>query len=143
DEIRLRGAHNRSNAAAAAAIALARGISIDAVRAALRSFAGVEHRLEEVATVGGVLYVNDSKATNVASTLVALASFRAQVHLILGGVGKNQDFSPLRGRAHRVYLVGESAPQLEREVGGELWGTLETALARASAAALPGDVVLL
>ena len=75
DEIRLRGAHNRANAAAAAAIALARGIDPDAVRAALRTFAGVEHRLEEVATVGGVLYVNDSKATNVASTLVALASF--------------------------------------------------------------------
>ena len=118
EEIRLRGAHNRDNAAAAAAIALARGISLDAVRAGLRSFAGVEHRLEDVATVGGVLYVNDSKATNVASTLVALASFRAQVHLILGGLGKGQDFSPLRGRAHRVYLIGSAAAQLEREVGG-------------------------
>ena len=87
---------------------------------------GVEHRLEEVATVGGVLYVNDSKATNVASTLVALASFDAQVHLILGGLGKGQDFSALRGRAHRVYLIGEAAAQLEREVGGERCGTLET-----------------
>ena len=143
DEIRLRGAHNRANAAAAAAIALARGIAPDAVRAGLRSFAGVEHRLEEVATVGGVMYVNDSKATNVASTLVALASFRAQVHLILGGVGKGQDFSALRGRAHRVYLIGEAAAQLEHEVGGERCGTLETAVGRARAAALPGDVVLL
>lgn len=142
-DIRLRGEHNRSNAAAAAAIALARGISEDAVRAGLRSFAGVEHRLEEVATVGGVLYVNDSKATNVASTLVALASFRAQVHLILGGLGKDQDFSPLRGRAHRVYLIGDAAAQLEREVGGERCGTLEVAVGRARAAALPGDVVLL
>jgi UDP-N-acetylmuramoylalanine--D-glutamate ligase len=143
DEIRLRGAHNRANAAAAAAIALARGIDPDAVRAGLRTFAGVEHRLEEVATAGGVLYVNDSKATNVASTLVALASFRAQVHLILGGIGKDQDFSPLRGRAHRVYLIGESAAQLAVEVGGERCGSLETAVARARAAALPGDVVLL
>jgi UDP-N-acetylmuramoylalanine--D-glutamate ligase len=143
EEIRLRGAHNRDNAAAAAAIALARGVSIDAVRAGLRSFAGVEHRLEEVATVAGVLYVNDSKATNVASTLVALASFRSQVHLILGGVGKGQDFSALRGRAHRVYLIGEAAPQLEREVGGELCRTLQIAVGRARAAALPGDVVLL
>ena len=143
EEIRLRGAHNRSNAAAAAAIALARGIEPDAVRAGLRSFAGVEHRLEEVATVGGVLYVNDSKATNVASTLVALASFRAQVHLILGGLGKDQDFGALRGRAHRVYLIGEAAVQLEREVGGERCGTLEVAVGRARAAALPGDVVLL
>ena len=143
DEIRLRGAHNRLNAAAAAAVALARGIEPDAVRAALRSFAGVEHRMEEVARVSGVLYVNDSKATNVASTLVALASFAAPVHLILGGVGKDQDFTALRGLAHRVYLIGESAPQLAVEVGGEVCGSLETAVGRARAAALPGDVVLL
>ena len=75
EEIGLRGAHNRSNAAAAAAIALARGVDRDAVREGLRTFAGVEHRLEEVARHDGVLFVNDSKATNVASTLVALASF--------------------------------------------------------------------
>ncbi|MDX6681732.1 MAG: UDP-N-acetylmuramoylalanine--D-glutamate ligase, partial [Solirubrobacteraceae bacterium] len=143
DEIRLRGAHNRANAAAAAAIALARGIGVDAVRAALRTFAGVEHRLEEVASIAGVLYVNDSKATNVASTLVALASFDAPVHLILGGVGKGQDFTALRGGAHRAYLVGEAAEQLEREVGGERCGTLEAAVARARAAAAPGEVVLL
>jgi UDP-N-acetylmuramoylalanine--D-glutamate ligase len=143
DEIRLRGAHNRSNAAAAAAIALARGIDVDAVGNALRSFSGVEHRLEAVASIGGVLYVNDSKATNVASTLVALASFEAPVHLILGGVGKGQDFTPLRGRAHRTYLIGEDAPRLAREVGGERCGVLETAVARARAAAGAGEVVLL
>jgi UDP-N-acetylmuramoylalanine--D-glutamate ligase len=143
DEIRLRGAHNRANAAAAAAIALARGIDPDAVRAALRTFGGVEHRLEEVALVEGVLYVNDSKATNVASTLVALASFDAPAHLIIGGIGKDQDFTPLRGLAHRVYLIGEAAAQLEHEVGGERCGTLELAVARARVAALPGDVVLL
>ena len=143
DEIRLRGAHNRSNAAAAAAIALARGIDVDAVGNALRSFSGVEHRLEAVASIGGVLYVNDSKATNVASTLVALASFEAPVHLILGGVGKGQDFTPLRGRAHRTYLIGEDAPRLAREVGGERCGVLETAVARARATAGAGEVVLL
>jgi UDP-N-acetylmuramoylalanine--D-glutamate ligase len=142
-EIRLRGAHNRSNAAAAAAIALARGIDPDAVRAALRTFAGVEHRLEEVATHDGVLYVNDSKATNVDSTLVALASFDAPVHLILGGVGKGQDFTPLRGRAQRVYLIGAAATQLAGEVGGELCGDLDKAVARARGAAVAGDVVLL
>ena len=76
---------------------------MDAVRSALRSFAGVEHRLEEVTTAGGVLYVNDSKATNVASTLVALQSFDAPVHLILGGVGKGQDFTrPARPGGARV-----------------------------------------
>jgi UDP-N-acetylmuramoylalanine--D-glutamate ligase len=143
DEIRLRGAHNRLNAAAAAAIALARGIDVDAVRAALRTFVGVEHRLEEVATVAGVLYVNDSKATNVASTLVALASFDAPVHLILGGVAKGQDFTALRGRAHRAYLVGEAAGQLEREVGGERCGDLGAAVARAREDARAGEVVLL
>jgi UDP-N-acetylmuramoylalanine--D-glutamate ligase len=144
EEIRLRGAHNRANAAAAAAVALARGIDRDAVRAGLRTFAGVEHRLEDVGVVGGVLYVNDSKATNVASTLVALASFEAvRVHLILGGVGKGQSFSVLRGRAAATYLIGEAAAQLEREVGGVLCGDLRVAVTRARAAAQPGDVVLL
>jgi UDP-N-acetylmuramoylalanine--D-glutamate ligase len=145
DEIRLRGAHNRANAAAAAAIALARGIEPDAVRAGLRTFAGVEHRLEEVARFGGVLFVNDSKATNVASTVVALASFDpgTRVHLILGGQGKGQSFAALRGRAFRTYLIGEDAERIEREAGGERCGDLATAVARARDAAAEGDVVLL
>jgi len=147
DEIRLRGAHNRANAAAAAAIALARGIEPDAVRAALRSFAGVKHRLEEVATVDGVLYVNDSKATNVDSTLVALASFDLPVHLILGGGGKGQDFTPLREPAARctgVYLIGRDGPAIGEQIGtGIECGDLATAVERARAAASPGEVVLL
>jgi UDP-N-acetylmuramoylalanine--D-glutamate ligase len=147
DEIRLRGAHNRRNAMAAAAICLARGVDVDAVREGLRTFAGVEHRLEEVATVDGVLHVNDSKATNVDSTLVALASFTAPVHLILGGRGKDQDFSPLREpvREHcaGVYLIGESAPALGDVVGGLSCGDLEHAVAAARAAARPGEVILL
>jgi len=143
-EIRLRGAHNRANAAAAAAIALARGIAPDAVRTGLRTFAGVEHRLEEVARAGEVLFVNDSKATNVASTLVALASFAdAPVHLILGGQGKDQDFTALRGRAHAIYLIGEDADRIGREAGGQLCGDLATAVGRARAAARPGEIVLL
>ena len=72
DEIALPGEHNRLNAMAAAAVCLARGIDPDAVAAGLRSFAGVAHRLELVAVRDGVTYVNDSKATNVASTMVAL-----------------------------------------------------------------------
>jgi UDP-N-acetylmuramoylalanine--D-glutamate ligase len=150
DEIRLRGAHNRLNAMAAAAVCLARGVDIDAVRDGLRTFAGVEHRLEEVATVDGVLYVNDSKATNVDSTLVALRSFAGtRVHLILGGRGKGQDFTPLRAPVEagcaRVYLIGEAAPAL-RDVLGEQardCGDLERALDAARAAARPGEVVLL
>jgi UDP-N-acetylmuramoylalanine--D-glutamate ligase len=149
DELRLRGAHNRSNSMAAAAVCLARGVDIEAVRDALRTFAGVEHRLEEVATVDGVLYVNDSKATNVDSTLVALASFAGtQVHLILGGRGKGQDFAPLRAPVAAgsagVYLIGEAAPALRDVLGeGTDSGDLERALAAAHAAARPGEVVLL
>jgi UDP-N-acetylmuramoylalanine--D-glutamate ligase len=146
-EIRLRGAHNRANAAAAAAIALARGVEPGAVRAALRAFAGVEHRLEEVATIDGVLYVNDSKATNVDSTLVALASFDQPVRLILGGGGKGQDFTPLREPAARcagVYLIGRDGPAIGERIGtGIDCGDLESAVQRARAAAQPGDVVLL
>ena len=144
DEIRLRGAHNRANAAAAAAIALARGIDRAAVRGGLATFPGVEHRLQEVARIDGVLYVNDSKATNVASTLVALASFpEARVHLILGGQAKGQDFSALRGAAFATYLIGEDAERIGREAGGEQCGDLATAVARARAASREGDVVLL
>jgi UDP-N-acetylmuramoylalanine--D-glutamate ligase len=149
DELRLRGAHNRANAMAAAAVCLARGVDVEAVRNGLRTFAGVEHRLEEAGTVDGVLYVNDSKATNVDSTLVALASFAGTpVHLILGGRGKGQDFAPLREPIRAgcagVYLIGEAAPAL-RDVleDGTDCGNLERALAAARAAARPGDVVLL
>jgi UDP-N-acetylmuramoylalanine--D-glutamate ligase len=149
DELRLRGAHNRSNAMAAAAICLARGVDIDAVRDGLRTFAGVEHRLEEVATVDGVPYVNDSKATNVDSTLVALASFAGTpVHLILGGRGKGQDFAPLRepvaAGCAGVYLIGEAAAALADVIDGATeCGDLERAVAAARAAARPGEVVLL
>jgi UDP-N-acetylmuramoylalanine--D-glutamate ligase len=147
DELPLRGLHNRRNAMAAAAICLARGIEPDAVRAGLRTFAGVEHRLEDVATIDGVLYVNDSKATNVDSTLVALASFDVPVHLILGGQGKGQDFEPLREpvatRCAGVYLIGEDAEAIGAVVGGERCETLQRALDAAAEAARPGEVVLL
>jgi UDP-N-acetylmuramoylalanine--D-glutamate ligase len=148
EEIALRGLHNRRNAMAAAAICLARGIDPDAVRAALRTFAGVAHRLEDVATIDGVLYVNDSKATNVASTLVALESFGdAPIHLILGGRGKGEDYEPLRGpvakHASAVYLIGEEAEAIGAVVGGERYGTLERAVDAAAAAARGGEVVLL
>jgi UDP-N-acetylmuramoylalanine--D-glutamate ligase len=141
-EVRLRGPHNLANAAAAAAVALARGVD---PRPGLASFAGVEHRLEEVDRIDGVLYVNDSKATNVASALVALASFTAPVHLILGGQGKGQDFSPLRAAAAgaHVYLIGEDAERIGAAVGGERCGDLATAVDRAAARAGSGDVVLL
>jgi UDP-N-acetylmuramoylalanine--D-glutamate ligase len=150
-EVRLRGAHNLENAMAAAAVCLARGVAVAAVRAALASFAGVPHRLEEIATVGGVLYVNDSKATNVASAVVGIESFAGGVHAILGGRGKRSDFAPLaaplaeRGRA--AYLIGEAAPEIGAALAGTVplrdCGDLAAAVTAARAAAQPGDVVLL
>ena len=87
---------------AAAAVCLARGVPADGVREGLETFAGVPHRLEEIATVGGVLYVNDSKATNVASAEVAIDSFAGGVHLIAGGRGKGSDYSPLAAPVQRA-----------------------------------------
>jgi UDP-N-acetylmuramoylalanine--D-glutamate ligase len=144
-ELRLRGRHNVENAMAAAAACLARGIDPEAVRTGLRSFAGVAHRLEEVAELDGVLYVNDSKATNVASTLVALDAFaRRPVHLILGGQGKGQSFAELREAVQRtcagVYLIGEDSPAIAAALNNIALpvcecGELERALATAANAA--------
>ncbi|HYV14678.1 MAG TPA: UDP-N-acetylmuramoyl-L-alanine--D-glutamate ligase [Conexibacter sp.] len=151
-EIRLPGAHNLQNAMAAVAVARARGIDPDAVREGLRTFPGVPHRLEPIAERGGVAYVNDSKATNVASTLVALRSYATGVHLIAGGVTKEQDFAPLAPvvaeRCAAVYLIGEGAPEIAAAlapagVALQQAGDLEHALAAARAAARPGEVVLL
>jgi UDP-N-acetylmuramoylalanine--D-glutamate ligase len=151
-EISLPGAHNRANAMAVAAACLARGVERDAVVAGLRTFPGVAHRLELIATRGDVAFVNDSKATNVASTLVALRSYPRGVHLIAGGRGKSQDFSPLAPvvaeRCRAVYLIGEAAAELEQalvpsDVPLHQEGELAVALAAAAAAATPGEVVLL
>jgi len=150
-EIRMRGAHNVSNAMAAASLALSRGVSPSAVRGALASFPGVPHRLEEVATRDGVLYVNDSKATNPASAVVGIRAFGGGVHLILGGSLKGGDFRSLRGavseRCRACYLIGQAAEQLardlERTVPLRPCGDLETAVAAASDAARPGEVILL
>jgi UDP-N-acetylmuramoylalanine--D-glutamate ligase len=155
DEISLPGAHNRANAMAAAAVCLARGIEPVAVADGLRTFAGVAHRLERIGTRGGVAFVNDSKATNVASTLVALASYAGGVHLIAGGRGKRQDFSPLAAavaeRCRAVYLIGEAtdeladalAPAAEAGVPLHRCGGLTRAVQGATAAARAGDTVLL
>ncbi len=151
-ELALPGDHNRQNAMAAAAACLARGIEPGVVATGLRTFAGVRHRLELVAVQDGVVYVNDSKATNVASTIVALRSYSGGVHLIAGGLGKQQDFSPLAPlvaeRCRAVYLIGEAAGELKaalRDTGVPLRdaGDLATAVAGARAAAVPEEVVLL
>jgi len=150
-ELRLRGAHNLENAMAAAAAALATRVPEAGVVEALRTFAGVEHRLEEVGNPGGVLYVNDSKATNVASATRGIEAFEGGVHVILGGSLKGGGFSGLRGavaaRCAAAYLIGEAAPLLEADLRDTVAlnrsGTLERAVADASSAAAPGDVVLL
>jgi UDP-N-acetylmuramoylalanine--D-glutamate ligase len=152
DRISLSGEHNRQNAMAAAAVCLARGIDPSAVAAGLESFAGVAHRLEQIAVRDRVRWVNDSKATNVASTNVALAAYPDGVHLIAGGRGKGQDFAPLAPlvaeRCKAVYLIGEATPDLAAALaptGVPLHevGDLEHAVASARAAAQPGEVVLL
>jgi UDP-N-acetylmuramoylalanine--D-glutamate ligase len=152
DEISLPGAHNLQNAMAVAAVCLARGLEPDGVACGLRTFPGVAHRLERIATLDGVAFVNDSKATNVASTIVALRSYENGVHLIAGGRGKQQDFSPLAPvvaeRCRAVYLIGEAADEIAgalRDTHVELLGChdLERAVAAARARAAVGETVLL
>jgi UDP-N-acetylmuramoylalanine--D-glutamate ligase len=152
DELPLPGEHNRQNAMAAAAVCMARGLDRDAVAAGLRSFRGVSHRLELIAEAGGVQYVNDSKATNVASTIVALRSYQGGVHLIAGGRGKQQDFTPLAPlvaeRCAAVYLIGEATAEMDPALAGagvlvRKCGDLEHAVRAARQSAHPGEVVLL
>jgi UDP-N-acetylmuramoylalanine--D-glutamate ligase len=152
DEITLPGEHNRKNGMAAAAVCLACGVDRDAVAAGLRSFRGVAHRLEQVAVIDGVAWVNDSKATNVASTIVALRSYPSGVHLIAGGRGKAQDFTPLAPviaeRCAAVYLIGEAAGELDSALRGtgiplNQAGDLGAAVIAARAGAGAGQTVLL
>jgi UDP-N-acetylmuramoylalanine--D-glutamate ligase len=145
----LRGAHNRENAAAATAAARAAGAGEEQIARGLREFQGVPHRLELVAVRGGVIYVNDSKATNVAAALRALAAYEDMpVRLILGGSSKGEDFallaSALGPNISAVYVIGETAGELARAIPDTIRaGDLATAVDRAADAAQPGDVVLL
>jgi UDP-N-acetylmuramoylalanine--D-glutamate ligase len=155
EELGLLGEHNVANATAAAAAALAMGLDRDAVRDGLRSFAGVPHRLEPVAEIDGVRFVNDSKATNVASAIVGLRAFGGGVHAILGGSEKHDDFAPLVEpvieRCVACYLIGASAERLTAALMPVVEGGVELrrcddlldAVHTAAAAAVPGDVVLL
>ncbi|MDX6490571.1 MAG: UDP-N-acetylmuramoylalanine--D-glutamate ligase, partial [Gaiellaceae bacterium] len=146
-EPRIPGAHNRENAAAATAAARALGIAEEAIAEALRTFPGVPHRLELVRELGGVRYVNDSKATNVAAALKALAAYEHDpVHLILGGSRKGEDFRPLAAaigpNVKSVHVIGETADELAAVLpqavrAGDLAGAL------AAIEAQEGDVVLL
>jgi UDP-N-acetylmuramoylalanine--D-glutamate ligase len=161
-ELALKGEHNLSNSLAAAAGGGAGGGAPPAIARVLASFVGVVHRLQVVATVDGVTYVNDSKATNVDSTLKALTAYSGPVHLILGGYSKGSPFDELAaacaGRVKEAILMGKAAPQLEeafsrvaaggpgeeaRETPAVSVPDLAAALAHARRKARPGDIVLL
>jgi UDP-N-acetylmuramoylalanine--D-glutamate ligase len=146
------GEHNRENAAAATAAARAAGIPDDAIAAALQSFAGVPHRIELVRELSGVRYVNDSKATNVAAALRAIAALRdSPLHVILGGLGKNESYLPLAGaldRGDTAYLIGAAAHEIaevlgEAEIPYVPCVDLEVAVSEAHSVAASGHVVLL
>jgi len=150
-EIPLKGAHNVENVLAAVCAAKLAGVSCESIRATVKGFHAVEHRLEWVKTVAGVEYYNDSKATNVDATLKAVASFPKGIHLILGGKDKDSDYTLLapllRERVSAVYTIGSAAEKIERELAGVVKmvsaGTLAKAIEEAAASAKAGDVVLL
>jgi UDP-N-acetylmuramoylalanine--D-glutamate ligase len=150
-DIPLKGEHNVENVLAAVCAARLAGVSNAAIAKAVQDFRAVEHRLEFVADISGVLYYNDSKATNVDATLKAIAAFPKGIHLILGGKDKNSDYTALRPllqeRVTAVYTIGAAAEKIEREIDGATRivpaKTLAAAVDAASSAAVPGDVVLL
>jgi UDP-N-acetylmuramoylalanine--D-glutamate ligase len=150
-EILLKGSHNVENVLAAVCIGMLSGVEPRRISKAVREFRAVEHRLEHVATVRGVEYYNDSKATNVDATIKALESFPANVHLILGGKDKGSDYSVLndllRQRTKRVFTIGAAAGKIESQIKGASEivhaETLENAVRLASDSAHPGDIVLL
>lgn len=150
-EIQLKGAHNLENVLAAACAGMLAGCEAQQVRKAVAEFGGVEHRLEPVATIHGVAYYNDSKATNVDATIKALESFPGSIHIILGGKDKGSDYTVLvpllRERAKGVYLIGAAAGKIASQIQGATRivhsGTLDRAIRQAAEAAGSGDIVLL
>jgi UDP-N-acetylmuramoylalanine--D-glutamate ligase len=150
-EIPLKGAHNVENVLAAVCVGSLMKCSTEVIRQTIRNFKAVEHRLEYVATIRGVEYYNDSKATNVDATIKAIESFPANIHLILGGKDKGSDYSVLndllRARVKTVYTIGAAAGKIESQIQGTTKiihaETLETAVKRAEIDAQSGDIVLL
>jgi len=149
--IPLKGEHNVENVLAAACAARLAGAKSESICAAIEAFHAVEHRLEYVATINGVEYYNDSKATNVDATAKALAAFPSGIHLILGGKDKGSDYRELeqllRSRVKAVYTIGSAAAKIESQLRGTVpllsCETLAVAVNAAGSAAHPGDVVLL
>ena len=150
-EIPLKGAHNVENVLAAVCAARLAGVPAETIRAAVADFRAVEHRLEFVATIRGVEYYNDSKATNVDATAKAILSFGGGIHLILGGKDKDSDYTTLRAllqqRVRVVYTIGAAAEKIARQISGTTevkdCGTLQAAIEAAAAQAKTGEIVLL
>jgi UDP-N-acetylmuramoylalanine--D-glutamate ligase len=150
-EIPLKGSHNLENILAAVCAGALMGCAPEKIRSAIVNFKAVEHRLEYVATIGGVEYYNDSKATNVDATMKALQSFPSNIHLILGGKDKGSDYTLLndllRERVKSVYTIGAAAEKIQTHITGTTQivssGTIEAAVKQAAAVAQPGDVILL
>jgi UDP-N-acetylmuramoylalanine--D-glutamate ligase len=147
DELAIRGWHNVANALAACALASIFNIGPEVLRAGLKTFRGLPHRLQLVATRRGVEWYDDSKGTNVGATVAALRGLGRKTVLILGGEGKGQDFSPLREPvrefASHVLLIGRDAPLIGKLIAGENCRSLEEAVRRASEIAKKGEAVLL
>jgi UDP-N-acetylmuramoylalanine--D-glutamate ligase len=150
-DIQLKGAHNLENVLAAVTMSMLAGCAPGDVRRAVSEFRAVEHRLELVATVNGVAFYNDSKATNVDATVKALESFPGKVHIILGGKDKGSDYTALnpllRERARAAYLIGAAADKIASQIQGSTRlvrsGTLERSVRQAFEAAASGDIILL
>jgi len=151
-ELPLAGLHNAANALAAHALACAVGAPDEVLARALRSFRGLPHRMQRVAEHGGVLFLDDSKGTNVGATVAALAGMRQPVVLIAGGDGKGQDFTPLapavKQRARAVVVIGRDAERVARAIASsgvpiERAAGMEEAVAAAFRASRKGDAVLL
>jgi UDP-N-acetylmuramoylalanine--D-glutamate ligase len=150
-ELALSGAHNVSNALAALAMASVVGLQPAAMIEGLRQFRGLPHRCQPVASCAGVLYIDDSKATNVAASVAAIRGHQGPLVLIAGGLGKDQEFAPMQaalsGRTRAVVLMGEDGPSIERALGGSVpthpATSLREAVALAAGLAEPGDTVLL
>jgi UDP-N-acetylmuramoylalanine--D-glutamate ligase len=155
DEIRLRGTHNVSNACAAALAARLLGVRPGAIAEVLRTFVGLAHRMQYVRSLGGVEYIDDSKATNVGAAVASIEGLRGadgKIVLIAGGVDKGGSYQPLAERmtdtGRAVVVLGEAAPLVERAFSGseiELRraASMQEAVGHAAALARPGDTVLL
>ncbi|QMT31084.1 UDP-N-acetylmuramoyl-L-alanine--D-glutamate ligase [Alysiella filiformis] len=152
NDIPLQGSHNAANVLAALALCESVGLQRETLLQNVRTFKGLPHRVEKVGEKNGIIFIDDSKGTNVGATAAAIAGFTQKIWLIAGGLGKGQDFTPLRevlrGKAGAVFLIGVDAPKIARDLDGcgvELvfCETLPQAVQAAYAKAQSGEIILL